>query len=375
MFQLSRILYKRIKLKLVYMHNGCCHKKLCFCFLLLLTTTVLLWWLINILFFNIYNVLWEKYDSHTNASHKCNESDRFLTVYCLQEHGLGNNIFQIASAYGIAKHTNRTLIISPHCFVTKYFVLSNVRIDVSNVNMLYEWKTVKSVKASAFEKTVFELYDYKCYKTIQLLGYLQSWIYFSDILSDIKLLLKFKVDINTAAINFMSKARRDFLHWYNTINRNEYDNSEDYFYPTNIVFVGVHIRRGDMLTKPKKIFGYTVVNAQYLHRAKNYYENRFKHIIFVVCSDDMIWSRRNVKQMYHNNFVVFCDGLDVGEDLAILSLCNHTIVTVGSFSWWAGFLAGGDVLYFKNFPRRGSELENSFSETKYDYYLPHWVPI
>ena len=37
-------------------------------------------------------------------------------------------------------------------------------------------------------------------------------------------------------------------------------------------------------------------------------------------------------------------GLDpVGVDLAILSSCNHTIISQGQFGLWASFLAEGDV--------------------------------
>jgi hypothetical protein len=31
----------------------------------------------------------------------------------------------------------------------------------------------------------------------------------------------------------------------------------------------------------------------------------------------------------------------VGRDLALLAACNHTILTYGTFGFWAGFLAGG----------------------------------
>ena len=31
----------------------------------------------------------------------------------------------------------------------------------------------------------------------------------------------------------------------------------------------------------------------------------------------------------------------LGRDLAILASCNHTILSYGTFSFWAGFLSGG----------------------------------
>ena len=37
-------------------------------------------------------------------------------------------------------------------------------------------------------------------------------------------------------------------------------------------------------------------------------------------------------------------GVDVGEDLALLAACNHSIISYGTFGMWAAILAGGEVL-------------------------------
>ena len=35
---------------------------------------------------------------------------------------------------------------------------------------------------------------------------------------------------------------------------------------------------------------------------------------------------------------------DIGDDLALLAACNHTILSYGTFGQWAAFLAGGKVI-------------------------------
>ena len=40
----------------------------------------------------------------------------------------------------------------------------------------------------------------------------------------------------------------------------------------------------------------------------------------------------------------------IGHDLAVMSLCNHTILTYGTFSHWMGFLAGGSRVLPMHFP-------------------------
>jgi galactoside 2-L-fucosyltransferase 1/2 len=61
------------------------------------------------------------------------------------------------------------------------------------------------------------------------------------------------------------------------------------------------------------------------------------------------------------------------EHMALLAACNHSVVTTGSFGWWAAFLAGGTVVYDKSFPRQNSLL--SYHYTHADYYPPHWIPL
>ena len=59
--------------------------------------------------------------------------------------------------------------------------------------------------------------------------------------------------------------------------------------------------------------------------------------------------------------------------MATLALCNHTIATVGSFSWWIGYLAGGEVLYYNDWPKKGTTLDNEV--IKEEYFPPSWIGL
>ncbi|VDK75016.1 unnamed protein product [Gongylonema pulchrum] len=61
------------------------------------------------------------------------------------------------------------------------------------------------------------------------------------------------------------------------------------------------------------------------------------------------------------------------SDMATLSRCNHTIMTTGTFSWWAAYLTAGDVVYYKDWPRPNSELDKQMF--KQDYFLKNWLPL
>ncbi|XP_060587992.1 uncharacterized protein LOC132743491 [Ruditapes philippinarum] len=61
------------------------------------------------------------------------------------------------------------------------------------------------------------------------------------------------------------------------------------------------------------------------------------------------------------------------NDLAAMSLCDHMIISVGTFGWWGGWLAGGSVIYFNGYPKPGSEISKYF--VKDDFYPPFWIGI
>lgn len=62
-----------------------------------------------------------------------------------------------------------------------------------------------------------------------------------------------------------------------------------------------------------------------------------------------------------------------GVNLAVISLCDHVIITVGTFGWWGGWLSGGTVIYYKKFPRPGSELDKKFVPE--NYYPRKWIGL
>jgi len=160
--------------------------------------------------------------------------------------------------------------------------------------------------------------------------------------------------------------------------------------PSDAVYIGVHIRRGDMAIDPK----YTVADAGYFRRAVHLVMTKFpgRQLVFVVCTDDFRWSKGNfpdavsrgmidrgnhsdgdVTNSKRKAVVVFSRNHVDREDLAILSACNHTIMTVGTFGWWAAYLAGGLTIYYRKFPAENFELYQKFSRE--DHFLPEWIGL
>ena len=140
------------------------------------------------------------------------------------------------------------------------------------------------------------------------------------------------------------------------------------------------------LRKPNSI--YSVADVGYLRNALQHFMNRRGNttgdhrIVFVVCSDDIGWSKaafdslrqfRNVTGLSGADKFVYSEKGEAGFDLRILSRCDSMIITSGSFGWWAAWLANGTTVYYKNFPKSGSVSALNF--IKGDYYPPQWIPM
>lgn len=139
-------------------------------------------------------------------------------------------------------------------------------------------------------------------------------------------------------------------------------------------FVGVHVRRGDYLEVMPNRWRGVVGDSAYLHQAMDWFRARHEAPIFVVTSNGMAWCRKNINTSQGD--VVFAgDGYEgsPGRDFALLTQCNHTIMTIGTFGFWAAYLAGGDTVYLANFTLPDSDFLKIFKPEA--AFLPEWVGI
>jgi len=104
--------------------------------------------------------------------------------------------------------------------------------------------------------------------------------------------------------------------------------------------VSLHVRRGDVVTNPEYRSWYEgVVTDRYYRNAIAHFMERLDHPHFFVFSDDMAWTKENLRIPGQVTYVDH-NGPDKGyEDLHLMSRCKHN-VTAGfsSFSWWAAYL-------------------------------------
>jgi len=123
---------------------------------------------------------------------------------------------------------------------------------------------------------------------------------------------------------------------------------------SNLTIVGIHHRRGDHL-QYEKAYKIPHITMGYIGPSMDLFRNMFNNtVMFIYVSDDKEWIKNNMKR---DKDVIVGSSDSTGDDLALLSLCHHTIMTRGTFSTWAAMLAGGLYIRPSMFIQSSSQKE------------------
>ena len=282
------------------------------------------------------------------------EHNRMLKLYITTNGRLGNHLFQYAALYGIARATNRLPILPPGTEIPEMFIKSKYSIQEGlaphHITMVHERNS------GIFTPTFYELPS----EDVLVCCYLQSWRYFYSYRTMIRHLFRFRRSIREKAATLLEDARQQYIR------------KNSHLHGTHVpkfTYVGVHVRRGDYMLKEHLKRGYKPAPHSYLRKAMSHFRLHHPNVMFVVSSDDLRWSALHLNL----SDVTFVTGNDQGVDLAMLASCNHTIMTVGTYGWWASWLAGGQVTYYKDWIIPGSEIASSYNNV--DYFPPEWYGI
>jgi hypothetical protein len=123
--------------------------------------------------------------------------------------------------------------------------------------------------------------------------------------------------------------------------------------------VSVHVRRGDYVSNPQAAKLHGTCTPAYYERAIGRMTAEVPEAHFYVFSDDPAWARENLVFERPATIVDFGIDSDACRDLWLMSLCRHHIVANSSFSWWGAWLAGrpdGLVLAPEHWYSDGREL-------------------
>ena len=144
------------------------------------------------------------------------------------------------------------------------------------------------------------------------------------------------------------------------------------------IWVGIHVRRQDYQIYEESLNLIPLKPSYYLKAMDTfrqfYPENT---LIFVVITDDISWCKQHVKKRAKDVFIVsqpkaeLYDG--IGHDLAVMSKCNHTIISRGSFSYFSSILAGGATIlpcHFEEYKLKDKEDDNDDTCNRHPLHTP-----
>lgn len=244
-------------------------------------------------------------------------------VSCHIMGGLGNQLFQIATAVNYSKKYNKRLIFvnnenypNSHGFQrnTYWNTLFDNRLQTIQTNEIpqYDFKVIREQKELFYNDIPY------IDGNVMLYGYFQSHKYLSD-----------SIRREMQKLVFSNK---EYMHRaydiYNKIKKEMHSEEDD-------DYVSIHIRRTDYVIL-KTFHG--VIDKTYYDKAYNIVCNGKKKKI-VVFSDDIEWCKANFKIGNEDNDMYFVDENNECVELILMTFCTHNILANSTFSWWGSYLS------------------------------------
>ncbi len=310
-----------------------------------------------------------------------------LCVIILKEQlgRLGNLMFKFASAYGLARHHRCKLYVDEsYLRVLSAIFLINIRhMSISKLEYLnLSGIMFRGNDACHYFKDIMKP---NSIKYVELVGYWQAFGHFIKYTDEIRQQFTFRTEIIGQITPFFIEQME--LHISHPLNRRVQNRTKVTISNRNInaldqlglkkhlrnssfIFVGVHWRRGDFLQKDKLAYGHSVSSLDYLNKAMNRFLDKYVDVLFIMTSDEKDYCRNIFKK--NSQVIITPDNFTREQDLAVLAVCQHTIVTTGTFGWFAGYLSGGDVLYDRLSPSKNTDLAKACPPK--EYYPPHFLP-
>jgi hypothetical protein len=234
-----------------------------------------------------------------------------ITFSQLGKYGaIGNQLFQYATLYSIAKINNYTVKIpntAEHFDdgtkrIQHYFLncFDNIKADILNEDDLMKVRhRVNWGFPAIFNENLFKIPD-----DTDIEGYFQSYKFFE----------KFKGDI-LDQLNFKSDIKESISEKYN------FDLVE---------FSSVHLRYGDYAGRD---YHHPIMNENYYEKAFAII-NKDKYLVF----SDTIEKAKEIFSKFKDIHFIYIENNHCFEDLLLMSLCKNNIIANSSFSWWGAYI-------------------------------------
>ena len=242
--------------------------------------------------------------------------------------GLGNQMFQFAAGYAVARKNNVELSLDLKRFNHRLdhggFQLQYVFDIYSKVNFLdnpanFRFLNLKEIlnKINIRNHKFMEPHFHYTHDILNipkhsyLEGYWQSELYFMSYAKEIKEIYTFSNNLNKK----------------NTLIANDIIQNNS---------ISIHIRRGDYMLKNNNNLNVDL-NEYYIKAVKES-SKCFINPNYFIFTDDPLWVKKNFIIEYPYIVVDVNHGLNSFFDMHLMSLCKVNILANSSFSWWSAWL-------------------------------------
>lgn len=204
---------------------------------------------------------------------------------------LGNNMFMVANAYAQALNYNKQMVIAKNQLVYEGNDYSqNIFRKFEFIEEFDDNKNCNPPVPSSDKHTIY-------------LGYYQSEKYFEKYSENIKGLFG-------PPLEFIDKIRTEIPVIFNT------------------EVTVINVRRGDYLHYPNY---HPTVSPEYIFKALELVPSKQ----YLIASDDIPWC----KEQLNLPNAIYLEGWKSHEQLWIMAMCHHYVISNSSFSWWAAYLS------------------------------------
>jgi len=268
--------------------------------------------------------------------------------------GIGNQLFQIATAYAYSKRTMKKLCFRKFQFngcrqgshPTKYynnlFEKLNFIDNIVNINIVKE-------KGFSYQDIIDDIHKF-ANKNISISGYFQSENYFKQYKKEIVNLFTPSIckenTLRDIFVEQMGLQRNIAIVNFLKLNSNIFNNFPELLSNIdNFVFIGV--RRGDYITYAHC---HNPCGMDYYNKAINLFNSSEHNTTYYIMSDDLEWCKEkfisdNERSRYipsESHSVCEYKFLDIKDDLEallVITLFKNYIIGNSSFHWWGSYLS------------------------------------
>ena len=265
----------------------------------------------------------------------------------------GNQLFTYASSLGIAKRNNRQAVFGQNMLMLKE-IFPKLKIDLGHKGEIHKSILLKEFHALDVDVRFFKLPN----KNVTMYNFLQSFRYFEDIKSDLFRNLSYVNSFTESKVHgFINGVKKQAAIKLRVSMK-------------QLRTVCVHVRRGDYVTKSEVKLGRKITSPEEVKFAMKFMEEKYKYVIFIVASDDKNWCARHLGKpnVFISDFTSYTD------DFVLLQCCDHMIMTVGTFGWWAAWLTsqrGGTAMYYRDPFTFGSDMYKMYK--RHNHYPEDWL--